>query len=132
MSMIEKDYSMRLIYEVIRTLLRMIFHIDIDRKNGYLFEEEQYAQRYQTLTELVDRGELDEAENRLMKELNVYERRDLELALCFYAHLNEKDSDYLEAHDFSRKEIAQGIRMVCRLFGYDTLAESLMDEIDLE
>lgn len=132
MSMIEKDYIMRLIYEIIRTLIRMIFHIDIEKRDGPLFEEKKYTGRYEKLTELIDRGCINEAENCLMKELNVYERRDLELALCFYAYLNEKDSDFLEEHDFSRREIAEGIKMVCRLFGYETMVESLMDDIDLD
>lgn len=132
MSMIEKDYIMRLIYEIIRTLIRMIFHIDIEKRDGPIFEEKKYTGRYENLTALVDKGCINEAENRLMSELNVYERRDLELALCFYAYLNEKDSDFLEAHDFSRKEIAEGIKMVCRLFGYGTVAESLMDDVDLD
>ena len=117
MSLIEKDYVMRLIYEVIRTLLRLIFHIDIEKKTGPLFEEKRYADRYETLQELIENGKIEEAENRLLGELNVYDRRELELALYFYAYLNEKDSDFLEAHNFSRREIAEGIRMVCSLFG---------------
>ena len=132
MSMIEKDYIMRLIYEIIRTLIRMIFHIDIEKRDGPIFEEKRYTGRYEKLTALIDKGCINEAENSLMKEMNVYERRDLELALCFYAYLNEKDSDFLEEHDFSRREIAEGIKMVCQLFGYGSMADSLMDDIDLD
>ena len=131
MGMIEKDYIMRLTYEIIRTLLRLIFGIDLEKKAGPLFEEEKLAERYETLRELIESGKV-EAENRLLGELNVYDRRDLELALYFYAYLNEKDSDFLEEHNFSRREIAEGIRMVCSLFGYGSMAESLLDEIDLE
>ncbi len=132
MGLIEKDYIMRLIYETIRTLLRLIFHIDIEKKSGPLFEERQYADRLEALQELIENGEIEEAENRLLGGLNVYDRRELELALYFYAYLNEKDSDFLESHHFPRKEIAEGIRMACGLFGYGTMAESLMDEIDLD
>lgn len=132
MSMIEKDYIMRLIYETIRTLLRLIFGIDLEKKAGPLFEEKQLADRYETLRELIESGRIEEAENRLLDGLNVYDRRELELALYFYAYLNEKDSDFLEDHNFSRHEIAEGIRMVCSLFGYGAVAEPLMDEIDLE
>lgn len=130
--MIEKDYVMRLIYEVIRALLRMIFHVDIEKKNGYLFEEEQRRQRYEELTGLVEQGKINEAENLLFQGMNVYEQRDLELALYFYAYLNEKDQEFLESHDFSRREVAEGIRLVCRLYGFETMAESLLDEIDME
>lgn len=132
MSMVERDYVMRLIYEVIRTLLRLIFHIDIEKKNGALFEYEQYKEKYEALTGLIEKGRLGEAEDHLLTELNVYERRDLELALNFYAYLNEKDNAFLEAHGFSRREIVEGIRMVCTMFGYGTLAESLTDDVDAE
>ena len=132
MGMIEKDYIMRLTYEIIRTLLRLIFGIDLEKKAGPLFEEKKLAERYETLRELIENGKVEEAENRLLGELNVYDRRELELALYFYAYLNGKDSDFLEEHNFSRREIAEGIKMVCSLFGYGTMAESLMDEIDLE
>lgn len=132
MGMIEKDYIMRLIYEAIRTLLRLIFGIDLEKKSGPEFEEKQLAQRYETLCGLAEQGEIEQAENRLLGELNVFDRRELELALRFYAYLNEKDSDFLEEHNFSRREIAEGIRMVCGLFGYGTMAESLTDEIDLD
>lgn len=132
MGMIEKDYIMRLIYETIRTLLRLIFGIDLEKKAGPLFEEEKLTKRYDALRELIEKGKIEEAENRLLGELNVYDRRELELSLYFYAYLNEKDSDFLEEHNFSRREIAEGIRMVCSLFGYGTMAESLIDDIDLE
>ena len=38
---IEKDYILRLIYEIIRTLLHVLFQIDIARQNGPAFEDEQ-------------------------------------------------------------------------------------------
>ena len=132
MGMIEKDYIMRLTYEIIRTLLRLIFGIDLEKKAGPLFEEEKLEERYETLRELIESGKVEEAENRLLGELNVYDRRELELALYFYAYLNGKDSDFLEEHNFSRREIAEGIKMVCSLFGYGTMAESLIDDIELE
>ncbi|MDO4299299.1 MAG: DUF6483 family protein [Lachnospiraceae bacterium] len=132
MGMIERDYIMRLIYEVIRTLLKLIFHIDIKKKNGYMFEEEQRSERCGELLKLIELGKLNEAENQLMDGLDIHDKRDLELALYVYAALNEKDSDFLEAHDFSRKEILDGIRTVCRIYGYGSIAESLTDEIDTE
>lgn len=132
MSLIEKDYIVRLIYEVIRTLLRMIFRIDIAKKNGFQFEEEQRQQFYEELTKLVEAGEINDAENKLLTGLNVYEPLDLQLALLFYGYLNEKDNDYLEIHGFSRKEIAEGIQMVCSLFGYGTMAQSLLEDLELE
>lgn len=132
MGLIEKDYIMRLIYEILRTLLRLIFGIDIAKKSGWMFEAEQKQQEYRQLTELIEKGDINEAENLLYRQLDVHDKRDLELALRFYAYLNEKDTDFLEEHDYSRKEIADGIRMACSLYGYGTMAESLLAEMDTE
>lgn len=129
MSLLEQDYIVRLIYEVIRTLLRLIFHVDIAKKNGYQFEVEYRQQQYEELTDLVRKGKINEAENRLLTRLNVYELQDLELALRFYAFLNEFDQEFLENNEFTRKEIIEGIEMVCQIYGYKRLTESLMADV---
>lgn len=132
MSLIEQDYIVRLIYEIIRTLFRLIFRIDLEKKNGYQFEVKYRQQRYEELILLADKGKINEAENQLLTSLNVYEIQDLELALRFYLYLNEKENAYLEMYDFTRKEIVDGIRMVCRIFGYGNMADSLMEDLEME
>lgn len=132
MSLIEQDYIVRLIYEIIRTLFRLIFRIDLEKKNGYQFEVKYRQQRYEKLILLADKGKINEAENQLLTSLNVYEIQDLELALRFYLYLNEKENAYLEMYDFTRKEIVDGIRMVCRIFGYGNMADSLMEDLEME
>lgn len=41
----------------------------------------------------------------------------LELALAFYSRLNQFDDAYLEAHNYSRQEIEEGLHAVTKLFG---------------
>lgn len=51
---IEKDYILRLIYEIIRTLLHVLFQIDIARQNGPAFEDEQRVEWHRQLHGNVD------------------------------------------------------------------------------
>ena len=57
---IEKDYILRLIYEIIRTLLHVLFHIDIAKQNGPAFEDEQRMEWFLQLTAMIDAGEINE------------------------------------------------------------------------
>ena len=101
---IEKDYILRLIYEIIRTLLHMLFQIDIARQNGPAFEDEQRMEWFRQLTAMIDEGEINEAENELLEGINANSMKDYELALWFYVYLNEKDNVFLETYNFPEKK----------------------------
>lgn len=130
--MIEKDYIMRLIHEVIRTLIRLIFHIDINKWDDSMYGDKQRQERFRKLADLIDQGRIDEAENQLLDGLNAVDMKDYELALRFYGYLNEKDGDFLEAHDFSRGEIVEGLKLLGKMFGYRSMTESLLEDIEID
>lgn len=127
MGAVEKDYIMRLIHEVIRTLIKLIFGKDINEGTELVFREE-YKEWGEQLKELIDDGKIDEAENRLLDEMENGSAVDLEAALTFYAYLNEKDNEFLESHHFSRKEVMEGIRYACEHYGYGSMAQSLLEQ----
>ena len=129
---IEKDYILRLIYEIIRTLLHVLFQIDIARQNGPAFEDEQRMEWFRQLTAMIDEGELNEAETELLEGINANSMKDYELALWFYAYLNEKDNAFLETHNFSRKEVLEGIRLTGQIFGYRSIVDPLLEGINAE
>lgn len=69
---------------------------------------------------MVDEGYINEAENHLYAMTDGVDMQKLQTALLFYAYLNEKEDDFLEAHRFSRAEIRMGIEDVltrCGLSG---------------
>ena len=103
--MVEQDYIMRLIKELIRALLKVIFHTDLDMPSVEMLKDAQRRCALEELLNLMDNGEINEAENRLSELLEDGGGEELALALLFYSHLNEKSNDFLEAHDFSREEI---------------------------
>ena len=106
--MVEQDYIMRLIKELVRAILKVIFHTDIDMPSVEMLKDSQRRCALEELLNLIDRGEINEAENRLSELLEDGGGQELELALLFYSHLNEKSNDFLESHDFSREEIKAG------------------------
>ena len=127
--MVEQDYIMRLIKELIRALLKVIFHTDLDMPSVEMLKDAQLRCALEELLNLMDNGEINEAENRLSELLEDGGGEELALALLFYSHLNEKSNDFLEAHDFSREEIKAGLEDALQSQGVSEMAEFFLSEL---
>ena len=127
--MVEQDYIMRLIKELIRALLKVIFHTDLDMPSVEMLKDAQRRCALEELLNLMDNGEINEAENRLSELLEDGGGEELALALLFYSHLNEKSNDFLEAHDFSREEIKAGLEDALQSQGLSEMAEAFLSEM---
>lgn len=115
--MFEQDYVMRLIKEMVRVILKLLFNIDSESPTVELIENKVQKETLENLLDMIDAGKINEAENRL-HDLNSDEAREsLEIALLFYSYLNDKADDFLEEHDFSREEIKLGLEDVADIFG---------------
>lgn len=127
--MFEQDYIMRLIKEMIRMALKLLFHIDTDSPTAELLEEKVAKETLDRLLDLVDSGSINQAENELYELLKQENMTNLEIALLFYSYLNDKEDDFLEKHDFSREEIRTGLKEVISRYGFDGIAETFLTEI---
>lgn len=127
--MVEQDYIMRLIKELIRALLKVIFHTDLDMPSVEMLKDAQRRCALEELLNLMDNGEINEAENRLSELLEDGGGEELALALLFYSHLNEKSNDFLEAHDFTREEIKAGLEDALQSQGLSEMAEAFLSEL---
>ena len=58
--MVEQDYIMRIIHEVVRTFLKLVFHIDADKQEEIKFEDSQAEDVYGKLRTMADQGEINE------------------------------------------------------------------------
>lgn len=76
---------------------------------------------YGQLTELINCGRINEAENLLFEKTDKNNRRFLELAVDFYAKLNRLDDITLGNNDFTRQEIEEGLKDVANIFGVSTI-----------
>lgn len=122
----EQDYIMRMIYELIRTMLKLLFNIDNTDYTVNQFDNEVTQAQYTELTKLVKLGKINEAENRLFIILEKAEKENLKLALLFYECLNELDDDCLNESDYSRAEIELGIKTVAQMYGYEEFANTFL------
>lgn len=71
---------------------------------------------YIKLMKMVDEGELGEAENYLWEQIKTGKAEDIQLALDIYAYMNDKEDDFLDAHNFTREEIQDGVQYVIDFF----------------
>ena len=127
--MVEQDYIMRLIKELVRALLKVIFHTDVDMPSVEMLKDSQRRCALEELLNMIDRGEINEAENRLSELLEDGAGQELELALIFYSHLNEKSNEFLETYDFSREEIKSGLEDVLEEKGLGEMAQAFLSEL---
>ena len=121
----QDDYVMRTISDLVRAIARLA--LGKNEINYALPDtEDKYSDTdriYRKLRDLVDAGEINEAENQLYENLDENDTEHLEMALTFYMYLNQLDDDTLfrqinvTLKNYSREEIVEGINSVSASFG---------------
>ena len=115
----EKDYIMRIIKEMVRILFSLMLGkkyvaVEMERDNGY----EVSGRKLSELFELIDRGEINKAENLLLEDFDYSDKNSIAAAALFYQYLSEKGEEFLVDHDFSKEEVLDGIKRLMRQAGY--------------
>ena len=108
--MLQDDYILRQIREMVRAVMKMLFQVSAVELTPDVIEDTDARQILTNLTDLADNGKIDEAENQLYEMTCDGDRQNLEIGLLFYYHLNGKDDEFLEASNFSREEIMMGLQ----------------------
>lgn len=124
--MYEQDYIMRLIKEMVRAILKLLFHIESEPQLEELVEDTEQKAVLEELLSRVDDGDINGAENRLYELLADGKTENLQIALLFYSYLNDRDDDFLKAHDYSREEIKEGLKTIASDYGLDGVAEAFL------
>lgn len=120
---LKQDWILRQIQMIVDMVARIVFH-----KGAISYEIENAANPSQTdllyseLIRLIDQRKLGEAEDRLMEQIDVNDRKHLELALDFYQKLNRLSDNELEQSGFPRSEISDGLNTILKLFELGNLA----------
>ena len=120
----EKDYIMRMIKEMVSVLFsillgRQYVSVDEERKNGY----EVSGTDLNDLLDMIDNGQINEAENLMLDDLDYSDKKELAAALLFYQYLSEKKEDFLRDHDYSDEEILDGAKQVLQNAGYGDIVD---------
>lgn len=126
--MFEQDYVMRLITEMVRAILKLLFNIDTESPTVELLENKEEKETLENLFDMIDDGKINEAENRLYDLTSDTDMNSLEIPLLFYSYLNDKTDDFLEENDFSRNEIKLGLENVTDSFGLSSIAKMFLKD----
>ncbi len=120
----EKDYIMRMIKEMVSVLFSILLgkqyvSVDDERKNGY----EVSGTDLNDLLDMIDNGQINEAENLMLDDIDYSDKKELAAALLFYQYLTEKKKDFLQDHGYSDEEILDGAKQVLQKAGYGDIVK---------
>ena len=120
----EKDYIMRMIKEMVSVLFSILLgkqyvSVDEERKNGY----EVSGTDLNDLLDMIDNGQINEAENLMLDDIDYSDKKGLAAALLFYQYLSEKKKDFLWDHDYSDEEILEGAKQILQKAGYGDIVK---------
>ena len=127
--MFEQDFVMRMIHEMVRSVLRLVFHVDGDNPFEETAEETQAKNDLMRLNGLTDDGHIAQAENELDDLADGEDQQDLKIALLFYSHLNEQSDEFLEKNGFSRQEVRDGLSRIMKRYGLGGMAETFLPKM---
>lgn len=120
----DKDYIMRLTHEVVRTLIRLLFQKDIDKDEEAAVPAEMEV-RYRELLSMIREGRINEAENRLLDEMEPDNPAYFELGLLFYEKLGAQTEEFLEEHEYTQDEVVDGLKYLVDRCGYGDLWDAV-------
>ena len=123
---LEKDYILRMIKDLTKSIAHLILgKSEIEYEPPKESEYSRVDTLYVKLIELVNLGQINEAEDLLFDEINPSDMRQFEMAMSFYLYLNDFGDDYLEKNNYSRDEITEGIRSICKEYGVSSMVDFL-------
>ncbi|MBQ8625857.1 MAG: hypothetical protein IJ419_06840 [Agathobacter sp.] len=126
--MFEQDYIMRLVREIARVIAKLLFNIDSETLTEDLQNRLEETDTLKKLLDMVDEGQINEAENCLDDLLCAESPNSVEIAILFYYHLNEKTDMFLEGNGFSREEVKLGMEKLAGDLGLSGLADAFFKD----
>ena len=117
--MFTNDYIMRQIEQLAGFLVSVLFNKDIEISDILEHFENTREDNflYHQLMQMVYSGQINAAENLLFDTLEANPTMEyLATALYFYNELQNLDDAALQAADFSREEIQDGLRAVLQIY----------------
>lgn len=120
----EKDYIMRMIKEMVGVLFSLAFgqkYVSVESEQAARFEVS--GKGLKDFLDMVDEGRINEAENILLENIDYMNREEAMAAALFYQYISEKDSGFLEEHNYTREEALYGLRQLFQETGYKDLLE---------
>ena len=125
----EKDYIMRMIKEMVRILFSLIYgkkyvSVELEKENKY----EVSGKNLKSFLDMIDSGQINEAENILLDNIDYANNDDVMAAALFYQYLSEKDSEFLINNNYTKEEVLSGFKQLLVQSGYNNLLYMIKDD----
>lgn len=125
----EKDYIMRMIKEMVKILFSLIcgkkyVSVEIEKENKY----EVSGKNLKSFLDMIDSGQINEAENILLDNIDYTNNDDVMAAALFYQYLSEKDSEFLINNNYTKEEVLSGFKQLLVQSEYNNLLYMIKDD----
>ena len=125
----EKDYIMRMIKEMVRVLFSLMFgkkyvSVELEKENNY----EVSGKNLKDFLDMIDSGQINEAENILLDNIDYTNNDDVMAAALFYQYLSEKDSEFLINNNYTKEEVLSGFKQLLVQSEYNNLLYMIKDD----
>ena len=122
----EKDYIMRMIKEMVRILFSLIYgkkyvSVELEKENKYEVSGKNFL-------DMIDSGQINEAENILLDNIDYANNDEVMAAALFYQYLSEKDSEFLINNNYTKEEVLSGFKQLLVQSGYNNLLYIIKDD----
>lgn len=118
----EKDYIMRMIKEMVQVLFPLVFgkkYVSVELEDENKYEVSGNTLKY--FFDMIDQGDINEAENLLLENLDYTNKEEVMAAVFFYQYLSQKDDDFLRRNDYTKEEVLFGFKQLLEKSGYKDL-----------
>ena len=125
----EKDYIMRMIKEMVRILFSLIYgkkyvSVELEKENKY----EVSGKNLKSFLDMIDSGQINEAENILLDNIDYANNDEVMATALFYQYLSEKDSEFLINNNYTKEEVLSGFKQLLVQSGYNNLLYIIKDD----
>lgn len=115
----EKDYIMRMIKECTRILFSLLCgkkytQVVLPQENKY----EVSGNSLDMYKNMADKGNINEAENLLLQNIDYNNKNEVIAAVLFYQYISSKGEEFLRQHHYSEEEIYAGLKTLAKMAGY--------------
>ena len=126
----EKDYLMRMMKEAARVLFSVVLgkqytQVELEKEAKYQVS----GKRLDSYREMSDQGNINEAENMLLEDIDYNNNKEVAAAILVYQYIGEKDEAFLRGNGYSREEALDGLKHLAELAGYQEVCDVFGAEV---
>lgn len=122
----EKDYLIRMIKQVAKILFSLMLgkeYVQVAMEDENKFEVS--GRKLDEYKAMVDRGDVNEAENFLLENIDYNSKDEVAAAVLFYQYVGEKGEAFLKQYNYTAEEALEGLKQLAERAGYGGVCDIL-------